>query len=1041
VLKSILAQSSLRRASPRPDTHQWRPALERLENRTVPDASFQVLGTVFAPGETRGEVTTITGISNDGSVLSGGVNFVNEYGHNKSEAIAWQSGAFRPLGRLNEPINGESWATAVSANGEVVVGFSRTWNYQSLLDPPQAFRYVHGAMQPLGFLYSPAPEEWWLEAFSAALDVSADGSIIVGRSRGEDQRMLAFRWAETQGMVALPTPAGYGSSAESVSEDGTTITGWIKKTEAGGQIVDFRAVIWSANGTLVDLSVPYPVAMDNQYWPQGEVHIAGNGAAVAGVIDGLGSGAPMEAFRWTATTGAVRLGVLPGEQFSYVTGLNFDGSVAVGLSGSAESYADGFIWDTDHGLHDLKSYLSDEYGLSDSIQAWSHLWPYAVNSTDLWITIAGLGIDPLGDARSWVARSPFASDIKITRFAWDYYGSVLLDTVTYGKDLTADTTVELYWANGTGYANRIGPAVWSGNLDRDAGTFEIGHYHDFEIPALQFEKPPPGATHIIAVADPKHLINDVRRDNNVRAIPLMPNLAPVSWNRAGAGINLTFKLTGKPLTSQQEYDVVYAGAVYWANGETENDLIGDPINGRFLKVGTKPNTFSLHVADAWLKNRPEGADRLAFVVDPWNWVEETDEGDNIKTLFPDVRLFDATTTDFKSVRLHYSISGGATLDPFVVRAYRSTDETFDETDEPIGETTITNPVYRQAGPGGSEKVHTKAFIKMPAGYAPSRAAPFLIVVVDPDGKVVERDEDNNTLFVIPLFGPGRKGGFNAATGAFQFAGGALTRESHFAGPIMKRLSRGSPDVDLVGLNAAWGGTFKDEESGRLPGYPVTAYAGDDLLVDPALVPLVQRYQQLIELARRQQRLKTQRVEITEAFDQQGEHTEDSLHYEGRAIDVVGDYGNNKVIERLTGLAMLAGFDWVNNELAIVEGRVIDHAHMSARGAALIAPISVLDLIGAVDFGFTSTPKLIRDETLHAELRGLLVRVDDLLSQPLTTQSRAEAIGILKQFKTKVAYAPETKLSRIGLAQGMKSKTKGLLIANADLLILWIPSLN
>ena len=130
---------------------------------------------------------------------------------------------------------------------------------------------------------------------SEAMDISPDGTIVVGAMFGGKGTPSAFRWTESTGMVALGPahPNGNGNSfAHAISDDGTTIIGF------GG-------------------------------------NIGGN-----------------EGFRWTEANGMESLGKLDPNEASIPFDVSGDGNVIVGY---ATDFA--MVWTPTHGIRPLSKIL------------------------------------------------------------------------------------------------------------------------------------------------------------------------------------------------------------------------------------------------------------------------------------------------------------------------------------------------------------------------------------------------------------------------------------------------------------------------------------------------------------------------------------------------------------------------------------------------------------------------------------------------------------------------------------------------------------
>jgi probable HAF family extracellular repeat protein len=244
---------------------------------------------------------------------------------------------FVPLGNLDGP-DSRSEARAVSADGSVVVGMSRGW----------AFRWTRdeGMVGLSDF-----------DGYSEANDVSSDGSVIVGSSHNRVAGAInpeAFRWTRESGLVGLgDLPGGYSNSgASGVSADGSIVIGH------GFDAAGLQSVRWTSEGGMVAIGgfgSPYTRG------------VSGDGSVVVG--NGHASYPNAEAFRWTSESGMVGLGDLPGGYSSSLANdVSADGSVLVGR-GESESGSEALRWtsaDGMIGLGDLPGgrFLSEAYGVS-----------------------------------------------------------------------------------------------------------------------------------------------------------------------------------------------------------------------------------------------------------------------------------------------------------------------------------------------------------------------------------------------------------------------------------------------------------------------------------------------------------------------------------------------------------------------------------------------------------------------------------------------------------------------------------------------------
>ena len=322
-----------------------------------------------------GTSSVANGVSADGSTIVGSYFIVGG-----ATAFSFSNGVRTDLTLAGKQF---SQANAISANGQVVVGF--TYN---AANAETATRWVNGAGTDLGLLGGGTK--------SYAYGVSADGSVVTGYGDSA-AGTRAFRW---QGgvMTALPTLGGNSSFGYAVSGDGTVIVG--QAMTAGNAFHAFR---WSAATGMVDIETTAS-SISTGY------AASSNGSVIVG--DTLVGQQTLYGFRWTQATGMQRL-----DNLLAAAGVNMTGRTlkqARGISGNGE-----FIVGTATNINGTgaRAYLARYYETTTGIIA---------GVTDA--TSVQTSVDGIGDSRNQIdtQQQGFTSQLlqeDIPFFKTDYVGA------------------------------------------------------------------------------------------------------------------------------------------------------------------------------------------------------------------------------------------------------------------------------------------------------------------------------------------------------------------------------------------------------------------------------------------------------------------------------------------------------------------------------------------------------------------------------------------------------------------------------------------
>jgi probable HAF family extracellular repeat protein len=288
-------------------------------------ALWTIDGSVQGLGDFSGGVfdSGASDASADGSVVVG----VGSPDAPYHEAFRWTSaGGMQALG------SNATWATHVSADGSIIVGFYDTAGGQ-------------GGGQRHAFRWSAATGATLLPnslgettGWSEAIGISADGSVIIG-SQGDDRHMRALRWTAAEGATELGDLPGGGlmSNTGSISDDGKVIVGWGES--ANGQ----EAFRWTAQTGMVGLGSLPGVNFYSQAFS-----VSGDGSII------IGRSNNNEGFIWDAAHGMRSIKAVLMNDYGFdVSGwssfeahdISSDGTVLVGVGHNPAGQTQGWVAD------------------------------------------------------------------------------------------------------------------------------------------------------------------------------------------------------------------------------------------------------------------------------------------------------------------------------------------------------------------------------------------------------------------------------------------------------------------------------------------------------------------------------------------------------------------------------------------------------------------------------------------------------------------------------------------------------------------------
>lgn len=342
-------------------------------------SSFQSLGFLDAANP----YSIATGVSGDGSLIVGQSTAAD----GRTESFVYRmSGGMQSIGwpddlsaaaDLDYSTN-HVRAYGISDDGSTIVG-------QHKVAYPDLFSYPHSA-----FRYDVDTGNWSTRPcgdsgcrFYAA---SADGSRAVGESNFDDPGLFAF----VDPIGGLPLYLGFDTSsahtARDISADGSIIVGTFDPFDAA-MAYRFDEAVGGAE--LLFAGDAYGISSDGST-------IVGQAASVYEA----GGWTALEAVRWTAAEGMVRLGILPGNSQSQALAVSGDGGLVVGYSRSGASRT-AFLWDETHGMRSLIDILELD---GVDMTGWQLREATAVSADGT--RLVGVAINPEGATEAFLMTIP-----------------------------------------------------------------------------------------------------------------------------------------------------------------------------------------------------------------------------------------------------------------------------------------------------------------------------------------------------------------------------------------------------------------------------------------------------------------------------------------------------------------------------------------------------------------------------------------------------------------------------------------------------------
>lgn len=237
-----------------------------------------------------------------------------------------------------------------------------------------------------------------------------------------------------------------------------------------------------------------------------------------------------------------------------------------------------------------------------------------------------------------------------------------------------------------------------------------------------------------------HVTNYPPKSDGIRLLPPDPDIraAGLEMNDEGDLI-YAYQITGLP-----SYRCSVA-SLWWSSSENFSDRIGPAISSKVVEsVPGDHGPVTVPAED--IRDAPENASHILFVVDENNNITEPNEANNVVSL----PLFDLVANDVsvvpgRSLSFSFSLAGGELAEETSINLYWSEDAFLDDQDSYA----LAQPISVPAGTQVGEHV---ANVGIASLIDPPEGTMHLVVVVDAAETLLESNEGNNAIAYRPKIG-------------------------------------------------------------------------------------------------------------------------------------------------------------------------------------------------------------------------------------------------------------------------------------------------